>query len=98
MAGRVHSFLDEFREVDAILLEFAYDEWEKPWHLPQYRPLLSRVLQSHSCHDQGDVFVELVDSERAKLALEPAAEQPEQPKIAAARKPSLMKRSKPTKK
>jgi hypothetical protein len=94
LAGRTESFLDEFREVDAILLEFAHDEWEQPWLLPQYRPLLPRVLRGHSAHADEGAFADLIDREQAKLALEKPPEQPEQPKrIAAARKPSPTKRS-----
>jgi hypothetical protein len=69
-------FVDEFVELDAVLLEFAHDEWEKPWLLPQYRPSLGRVLQQHSHRGtEGDAFAELVDREQAKLALEKPPEQ-----------------------
>jgi hypothetical protein len=92
MHARARNFQTEFIGFDAVLLEFAYDEWQKPWLLPQYRPLLPRILESHSGHDGGDAFVELVDRELAKLALEKPPEQPK--KIAAVRTRSPMKKSK----
>ena len=85
--------MEEFLDIDAIMLEFAHNEWERPWLLPQYRPLLKDILHLHDCTVRGsyDEFSELIERERAKLALD---KPPEQPKLAAARKSSPTKRSK----
>jgi hypothetical protein len=48
------------------------DEWEKPWLLPQYRPLLGRILDNHWSNAPEDSAVEgLIVCEKAKLALPP---------------------------
>jgi hypothetical protein len=42
---------------DAVLLEFAHDEWRRPYLMPQYRPLLPRMLELHDiCGDGSDDF------------------------------------------
>ena len=92
------------RKADAVLLEFHRDEWERPWLLPQYRPLLARMLSLHSAsayeygHEGEDEeltpFERLIEAERAKLAI---ADQSHERKLAASRKPASVRRSKATK-
>jgi hypothetical protein len=70
-SNKLDAFMREFLNVDAILLEFAHDEWEKSWLLPQYRPMLARVLDLHATHGPArDDWIELIEREEAKLALE----------------------------
>jgi hypothetical protein len=90
--ARAVSFIESFEAMDRILLEFAYEEWEKPYLLPQYRPLLDRILVTHHAHAEEDsAFEKLVERAQENLAL--LEEPPEPTKIAAARKPSLTKKS-----
>jgi hypothetical protein len=98
--------VDYVRRCDALLLDLAHDEWERPYLLPAYRPLLARMLELHAAHgivstnaydppynEQEDhPFAKLVEAEQAKLL---AAEA--KPRIAAcgATGPSRVIRSKP---
>jgi hypothetical protein len=81
-------FCNRFLEWDAILLQHAHDEWERPYLTEQYRPLLKRVLDLHEttlifggedCDGDWDEanptpFELLIRAEQDKLAL-PAPEQ-----------------------
>jgi hypothetical protein len=94
--ARAVSFTLSFEAIDRILLEFAYDEWEKPYLLPQYRPLLDRILNTHHAHaDEDSAFEKLVERAQAKLALDKPPERPK-PKLVAARMRAETKKSKPT--
>jgi hypothetical protein len=69
---------DAVIELDAILLQKAHDDWERPYVTAQYRPLLPRILDLHNVgidddDDEPSDFQKLVAAERAKLAL-PKAE------------------------
>jgi hypothetical protein len=85
------------RKADAVLLAFSYTEWERPYLSPQYRPVLTRMLELHNVHGDDSLesdwddnpFRELVDRERAKLAIGQASPK----RIAAARARTDSKRS-----
>jgi hypothetical protein len=87
------SVVEQVRKADAILLEFAHEQWEQPWLMPQYRPALPRMLELHrdcgweyQCDDDDEDelnrFERLVEAEQTKLAI---AEAPQPRKIAASR-------------
>ena len=68
---------NQVSKADAILLEFDYAEWERPWLLPQYRPALAMMLYNHGISEryyEGDdtsdenpnTFGKLVLAEEAK--------------------------------
>ena len=93
------SWLDGLKRADAILFEFAHDEWERPYLLPQFRESRLRMLELHDdfggrAPDDDEsltAFQQAVLDERAKLALEATLTK----KIAAARKRTERKRTKP---
>ena len=96
---QAHKAAVEFREkllkADAILLEFDYAEWSRPWLLPAYHPALVRMLEEHTWNnDMAQVpgtFQTVVFAQEFKLRL---LEEPERPKqLAAARKRADTKRS-----
>ena len=89
--------VDFVRRCDAVLLEFAHDEWERPYQTPEFRPLLPRMLDLHATWGDGSrawneagweddyknhPFSALVRAEEDKLAL-PPPEQSEPMKLAA---------------
>jgi hypothetical protein len=41
------------RRCDALLLEFAHDEWERPYLLSKYRQVLESMLELHSIYGNG---------------------------------------------
>jgi hypothetical protein len=46
--------LTEFiRKCDAIVLEFAYSEWEKSYLTPELRPIVARMLFLHDIYGDG---------------------------------------------
>ena len=77
---------DELREyvrrADAVLLQFAPDEWRQPYQTPQYRPALARMLELHwgEDHDDDNQFMALVNRERRRLL---AIEAPAKLRVAA---------------
>jgi hypothetical protein len=93
--------VEDVRKADAILLQFDYDEWQRPWLTPQHRPALARMLELHSIYgDESEEFDfdepvhplrALVEREKARLAIE---QSPEPKRLAAARARSTVKRSK----
>lgn len=73
--------VDYVRRVDAVLLEFDHNEWERPYLTPTFRPLLPRMLELHEIYGDGSAtwdedcdsdpphpFQALVQAEQAKLA------------------------------
>jgi hypothetical protein len=78
---------DVRRSSDAVLLEFDPVEWERPYQTSQHRPILKRMLELHAIFgdrsetfelglvdDSPNVFLKLLEVEKAKLAAEsPAA-------------------------
>lgn len=95
------------RRCDALLLQFDYAEWEKPYLTPEHRPILQRMLELHNIHGDGSdawderdfddddnplhPFQIAVRAEQTKLAA--LAAPPQRKRIAAARKRSETKRS-----
>lgn len=51
------ALVDFVRRCDALLLEFDHARWRKPYLLPQFRPLLPRLLALHEAWGDGsDAF------------------------------------------
>jgi hypothetical protein len=56
--ARAECFCDELvdsvRRSDALLLEFAPDQWRAPYQLPQYQAIVQRMLELHETWGNGD--------------------------------------------
>lgn len=51
---RCHELVEYVRRRDAILLEFAPDEWRAPYLTPQYQNTVQRLLELHAIDGNGD--------------------------------------------
>lgn len=49
-----NEWLTDFQRADAVLLAFAPNDWERPYRLPLYQPLLREILQRHECAQMDD--------------------------------------------
>lgn len=63
-------WLDDLQNADAILLEFAPEQWVRPYTLPQYQDALLAMLQAHQYAGMDDQtyagnFQKLVEREIA---------------------------------
>lgn len=72
--GWCDSWLEDLQKADAILLEFAHDDWERPYLLPEHRPMLEPMLRAHYFADVVDEayagpFQEIVEREQAKYQI-----------------------------
>jgi hypothetical protein len=61
-------WLEDLQAADALLLEFAREEWRQPYLLPHYQPMLAPMLDAHECADISEIFEDIVESEKAKAA------------------------------
>jgi hypothetical protein len=90
---RCEQVVNRVRRSDAVLLEFAPEQWCEPYLTPQYRPMVQRMLELHwdkgNSDDEFDPGLEWVDESEEKthnqtfrLALQRAREQfPALPKV-----------------
>ena len=44
---------DYVRRLDAVLLQFAPEQWREPYLTAQYRPIVQRMLSLHECFGDG---------------------------------------------
>src|SRR4029077_10006986 len=64
-------WLDDLQKADAVLLEFAPEQWLRPYLLPQYQNALLAMLQAHQYAGMDDKtyagnFQKLVEREQSK--------------------------------
>lgn len=86
------ALVDYVRKADAVLLAFAPDQWRVPWLMPEFRPILPRMLELHEIYGDGSesfdwgrpsAFGAAVERVRAELApelIEGSAEEAAMPK------------------
>ena len=56
-ANTCDQLLDMVRKADAVLLAFDYERWREPYLTPDFRPLLSKMLELHEIYgDASDAF------------------------------------------
>jgi hypothetical protein len=48
-----HGLADLARKCDAVLLQFAPDEWQRPYRKAHYRRVLPRMLELHAIYGDG---------------------------------------------
>jgi hypothetical protein len=52
-ANMCDQVVDMVRKADAVLLAFAYDQWREPYSTPEFRPVLSKMLDLHEIYGDG---------------------------------------------
>jgi hypothetical protein len=74
--------VDMVRKADAVLLEFDYARWREPYRMPQFGPVLPKMLDLHEVYGDGstdfdwgrpNAFSDAIKSARADLLPESEA-------------------------